>query len=597
MTAVMIAEDIEDVVPIEKYDERMIQYCKDFKENFNGDFVALHQELRKKYGMAPSKRQIRNNIALPISPELSHALIKRSVRSKSGVLVSTIVLEPGEFSCRMNCSYCPIETDRDGNQTQPRSYVSTEPAMLRATQYNFSVSGQFNDRVESYINTGNIELTDTTGFKFEIIISGGTFEHYSLKYREMVFRELYYAANICRSDTMRDMLELEEEIKINETALFRIIGITIETRPDNINISSVRNYRRWGVTRVQLGVQHYDDDVLNYNNRECPTSETIRAIKLLKSCGFKIVCHLMPDLPGSNKEKDLAMFKRAITDPDVQFDDVKIYPTAVCKSPDDGERIVSSQILDWYNDGKYMPYSEVNMDDLIEVLMYYKLNIPVWVRIQRLVRDIPTTSIESGYGKVTHLRQKLQDDIERCGKKCLCLRCMEVGHRTVIGKNAELVVNRYIASGGIEYHISVQNHVFNTFMSSLSYLWYLCVKYIFGVKHIYWSGNRDSYNALLGFCRLRIDSDPGVCGKIRELEGCALLRELHVYGKTIEVSSSDDNHYQHTGIGKRMMDVAEDIARRHGFKKMAVIAGVGAREYYRRKCGYELVGTYMIKDI
>jgi histone acetyltransferase (RNA polymerase elongator complex component) len=186
----------------------------------------------------------------------------------------------------------------------------------------------------------------------EVILSGGTWESYPKDYREQVIKELYWAANTYGND--REMKTLEDEVKENETTPYRIIGLTIETRPDNITEESLRDYRRWGVTRVQIGVQHYDDTILKKLNRKCYTKDTINAIRLLKQCGFKVVVHLMPDLPGSTPELDKWMFKQALERPELMFDDVKLYPTAVCKSSDEN-LIVKSKIADWYNNGTYVP--------------------------------------------------------------------------------------------------------------------------------------------------------------------------------------------------------------------------------------------------
>ena len=248
----------------------------------------------------------------------------------------------------------------------------------------------------------------------EIILSGGTWESYPYEYRNQVMKEIYWACNTYNENNDRQILSLDEEITLNETSQFRVIGLTIETRPDFITKQSIKDYRRWGVTRVQIGVQHYDDYILDMIKRDCYTSDTIQAIKMLKECCFKVVCHLMPDLPFSSPEKDIWMFDQALFNQLLQFDDVKIYPTAICKSHD-SRYIVKSDINDWYNEGSYIPYAEKNLRDLIDVLKYYKKNIQPWVRIQRLVRDIPKKSIEAGYEKLSNLRQIIQDEMKKEG--------------------------------------------------------------------------------------------------------------------------------------------------------------------------------------
>jgi len=536
------------------------------------------------------EKYIKDDIS-QINPLLYKYLIKKSMRSRSGVLVSTIVLKPDVFSCPKKCSYCPTETDLNGNPTQPKSYLSSEPAMLRALEYNFDVKGQIYDRIKCYIQQGNIQsLESQYSYKMEIILSGGTWESYPYDYRNQVMREIYWACNTYNKD--REILSIEEEITKNETAQFRVIGLTIETRPDFITKQSIKDYRRWGVTRVQIGVQHYDDNILDFIKRECYTSDTINAIKMLKECGFKIVCHLMPDLPTSSVEKDIWMFDQAIFNELLQFDDVKIYPTAICKSHDESKYIVKSDISDWYNEGSYVPYAEKNLKDLIDVLKYYKQNIQPWVRIQRLVRDIPKKSIEAGYDKLSNLRQVIQDEMKKEGKKCNCIRCFEIDDN--IPSSPTLVVREYKASYGKEYFISIEDFEY----LGLSYLFYLIKHHIFKIfgYHCFWSGN-ETRKSIIGFCRLRIDKNPGG-GYIKELENCGLIREVHVYGSSLCIGSNNYNqHNQHKGYGKLLVDAAEKIIQDNGLNKSAVIAGVGTREYYKNKCGYNLEGTYMTKYI
>jgi len=528
-----------------------------------------------------------------INPLLYKYFIKKSMRSRSGVLVSTIVLKPSVFSCPKKCSYCPTETDLEGNPTQPKSYLSSEPAMLRALEYNFEVKGQIYNRIKCYIQQGNIQsLEECYSYKMEIILSGGTWESYPYDYRNTVMNEIYWACNTYSNQ--RDILSLEEEIFINEKSQFRVIGLTIETRPDFITKQSIKDYRRWGVTRVQIGVQHYDDNILDIIKRECYTSDTVKAISVLKGAAFKVVCHLMPDLPGSSVEKDIWMFDQAINNQLLQFDDVKIYPTAVCMSHDNSKYKVKSDISDWYNEGSYVPYAEKKLRDLIDVLKYYKNNIQPWVRIQRLVRDIPKKSIEAGYDKLSNLRQIIQDEMKKEGKKCNCIRCFEIDDNIPI--NPTLVVREYDASYGKEYFISIEDFEY----IGLSYFLYLIKYYLlkpFGY-FTYWSGN-GTRKSIIGFCRVRIDPNPGG-GYINELKNCGLIREVHVYGSSLCIAFSGDKKdasSQHKGYGKLLVETAEQIISNNGLNKSAVIAGVGTREYYKNKCGYQLEGTYMTKNI
>jgi len=559
--------------------------------------------LRRKYRVLPSKAHIRYiyekyYVGTPINHSLGRYMIKKASRSRSGVLVSTVVLKPGVFSCPKKCAYCPTETDLDGNHTQAKSYLSTEPSMIRALIYNFDVKGQIWDRINSYIKTGNIQK-NSGSCKMEIILSGGTWESYPYDYRKQVMSEIYWAANTFGEESIRPILTIEEEIKINETTNYRIIGLTIETRPDFITKHSIKDYRRWGVTRVQVGVQHYDDSILAGIKRECYTIDTIKAIKMLKQCAFKVVVHLMPDLPGSNPELDKWMFDQAINNPDLQFDDVKVYPCAICQSSDPN-RIVTSDIADWYRNGSYIPYAEQDLNKLIELLKYYKQNIQPWVRIQRLVRDIPKQSILAGYEGISNLRQIIQNQMKKEGTKCNCIRCMEIGDEYHLLESSSLVVRSYVASEGLEYYISIESNEKTNILSKnwWIYAWFVImywIKLIFTGQKIWWAGNMKTYNGIIGFCRLRIDSNPGG-GFIKELANCALIREVHVYGHSLGVGNSGASS-QHLGFGQLLINTAEEIAVQNGFAKTSVIAGVGTREYYKNKCGYYLEGTYMNKNL
>lgn len=590
---------LEEENKLKKIVEALIKDTKNSKTIEEIEHIS--KNIHKRYNTFVVKNNIRyvfekyiQNHNIEINPMLYKYLIKKSMRSRSGVLVSTIVLKPDVFSCPKKCSYCPTETDLNGNPTQPKSYLSSEPAMLRALDYNFDVKGQIHDRINCYIKQGNIQSLDSQfSYKMEIILSGGTWESYPYDYRNQVMKEIYWACNTYNKNKNCD--SLEEEITKNETAQFRVIGLTIETRPDFITKQSIKDYRRWGVTRVQIGVQHYDDNILDFIKRECYTSDTILAIKMLKECGFKVVCHLMPDLPTSSIEKDIWMFDQAIFNELLQFDDVKIYPTAICKSHDESKYIVKSDISDWYNEGSYVPYAEKNLKDLIDVLKYYKENIQPWVRIQRLVRDIPKKSIEAGYDKLSNLRQVIQDEMKKEGKKCNCIRCFEIDDN--IPSYPTLVVREYNASYGKEYFISIEDFDY----LGLSYIFYLIKYYLFKIFGYYsfWKGN-NTRKSIIGFCRLRIDKNPGG-GYIKELKDCGLIREVHVYGSSLCISSRYDNknnkNNQHNGYGKLLVKTAEQIIHNNGLNKSAVIAGVGTREYYKNKCGYTLEGTYMIKNI
>ena len=563
--------------------------------------------LRRKYRIHPNKALLRSvyeehYMDTCASPKFHSWLIKKGCRTWSGVKVVTIVLSPDKFSCKYDCAMCPQEKNLKGELTQPRSYISSEPAMMRALETkvsqdtnNFDVRGQFLNRIQAYIKNGIVNLADEKGCeKIEIILSGGTWDSYPIEYREQVILEVYWVANTLFQN--RPVNTLEEEKRQNETARFRIIGLTLETRPDQITKAAIQDYLRWGVTRIQIGVQHFDDAILKKINRKCYLKHTQEAIRLLKQAGFKVVVHLMPDLPGSSAELDKWMFGQAIDNPDVQFDDVKIYPTAVCKSADPN-LVLHSKIADWHAEGTYTPYGETSLDSLMDVLIGYKTRVNPWVRIQRLVRDIPEKSIESGYHKISNLRQIIHNKMDKCGLKCRCIFCMEIGEKELDGLKPLLVVRKYPASGGMEYHISVEAHTMTLYQSCMYFFHCLLASFYWVLlgKTLHWSGNLDSYNALFGFLRLRIDPDPGG-DFVPEINECGLIREVHVYGTSLTVGKLSVGS-QHSGFGKLLVRTAEEICQAEGLKKMAVIAGVGTREYYKHKCGYTNGKHYMLKSL
>ena len=534
-------------------------------------------------------------------PKMFHKwMIRRSSRADSGVLVVTITLSPDEFSCNYDCFYCPQETDLKGVHTQPRSYVSSEPAMLRAIgtrlsadSYEFDVKGQFQNRIQAYKFNGSLK-TGSSKPKIEVILSGGTWHSYPKEYRKQVATEVYWAANTMNG--ARPIKSLEEEILENETAEYLIVGLTAETRPDQINPESIIEMLEQGFTRIQLGEQTDNDAILKKVNRKCYVADSIRAHRLLKQAAFKLVVHLMPDLPGSSPEEDKRMLRRYASDPDLRYDDLKIYPTAVIKSSDP-ERLVTSKIGTWYEKGLWTPYAEKDPSLLVDVLADFKSRVNPWERLQRVIRDFPSKSIEVGYKKITNLRQVIHKTMKERGLVCNCIFCKEIGDMELEDHTPILVVRKYAASGGDEYHLSMEYHEMDAWQQ-LSYRAdrvMNALQWCFTGKWNAWSGCLKSYKGLYGFCRLRIDPAPGG-DYLPVLHGCGLIREVHVYGFALGVGNEAMGS-QHRGYGKYLVAQAEQISAMNGLQKTAVIAGVGTREYYKNKCGYHKEGTFMKKSL
>jgi ELP3 family radical SAM enzyme/protein acetyltransferase len=509
----------------------------------------------------------------------------KSARSHSGVLPVTVLTSPGVFSCPKDCHYCPDERSPSGEMVQPRSYLSSEPACRRADQNDFDPVLQFIDRCQTLHTIGhNVD-------KVENLVLGGTWSFYKEDYQEAFVRGLYFAANIfydvLEGKPLREPLSLEEEQHINETGRCRIIGITLETRPDYITKTEIKRFRKYGCTRVQLGIQHIDPEILDRVNREHYVEHAIKAIRLLKENCFKVDGHFMPDLPGSSPEKDLEMFYRVIQGTDLQVDYMKIYPVDI---------LPFTKIKEWYelpdnHPDKYRPYSEI--DDgkhLINLIVQVCSWMKPWTRVNRIKRDFPNYNEETGEigsiggSMMTNLAQIVDQTLTERGKMCRCIRCREVKTKQFSWDQARLFIRTYRASGGVEYFISIESHDEHV---------------LYGFVRLRFNGegfekkrlgplNSEDANATNGGVR-------GVAG------GVALIRELHVYGAIVKVNSSlgeGDERAQHSGIGKRLMAEAERIALDAGYSKIAVISGVGVRNYYR-KLGYSLDPQfgYMLKDV
>jgi len=488
-----------------------------------------------------------------------YLLMKKKNKSNSGVIVITVLTsahpeyidEDGnkkiaKFSCKWDCHYCPNEKGHAGNNyvDQPRSYLFSEPAVLRANDNNFDAILQFNARVSTLIDLGhNVD-------KIELLILGGTWCSYPKHYQERFITELYYAANIYYDSIKREMLSLEEEIKLNENSQLHIIGLTLETRPDTITLDEIKNFRRYNATRIQLGVQHTDNTVLKKINRGHDVECAYKAIRMLKENGYKVDIHLMPNLPGSSYEQDVKMLNEALYDDRLQADQLKIYPCAV---------VPFTKIKEWYDKGDYKPYDDTV---LFELIKDFKQRVQPYKRLNRIIRDIPSTYISGGYtDKSVNMRQLLQNDMKKNNWKCRCIRCREIGDNKINIDDIKLNKLYYRSSEGDEYYISYETNEY-----------------------------------LIGFIRLRINSNPDLNNLLPILKDTALIRELHIYSNINCVGKTNDMSWQHKGFGRKLIEEAEKIALQNNIYKIAIISGTGVRGYYR-KLGYELIDTYMIKNL
>ncbi|HYE60254.1 MAG TPA: tRNA uridine(34) 5-carboxymethylaminomethyl modification radical SAM/GNAT enzyme Elp3 [Candidatus Kapabacteria bacterium] len=523
------------------------QICSSLKVNQppNRELLEAYQTLVKKK-------------SLEASDMIEYLLRKAQIRSESGIAIITSLVKP--YMCPGRCVYCPTEV------RMPKSYIATEPAAARALRLDFSPYEQMRQRILMLERNGH--PTD----KIEYIIKGGTWNAYPLKYQYWFILESFKACNDFarrkaigpepidqwEKQPLEQMIAaLDKEQTYNEGSKHRIIGLTLETRPDAISPKTIAHMRNQGCTRIELGLQAPDDAILTLIQRGHTVEQFRIAMKLLRRAGFKVDLHFMPDLPGTTPDHDVEMYQSLFSDPGLKPDMVKIYPNTV---------IPSAELYQWYLDGRYKPYGD---KALFDALLCMKLATPRYCRISRLIRDIPSTEITAG-NTVTNLREMLEVELKKRGQRCECLRCREVSRqRKHITEDTipQLFIEQYETIGGTEYFLSLED---------------------------------EERTAVFAFLRLRIpeqtkDKDT-LFTHLPEIEDCAFIRELHTYGQLVSIGKKDATASQHKGMGKKLVAEAERIAKENGFPKLAIISGVGVRGYYR-KLGYKKEGTYMIKRL
>ena len=480
----------------------------------------------------PSNPFILAQTKKPSKKVLSFLTIKPT-RSLSGVQVIAVMLPP--FKCLGKCIYCPSQMN---GKEAPQSYTGFEPSTMRAQRHNYDAYKIVEGRAKQLDATGNFAE------KIELIFQGSSFTALDKRKQISIIKKSLDAISGKKTKSF-------EESKLTaEKSKRRVVGITYETRPDICKEKEIDRLLDLAGTRVELGVQNPDDEIYKRIKRGHTVQDVKESTQLLKDSGFKVLYHLMPGLPGSNPKKDLKNFKKIFSDPDFMPDMVKFYPTLIMKN---------TQLYKEWKKGQFKPMTEKQAIDLLTKL---KPELPNWVRVMRVNRDIPSTIIEGGIKK-TNLRQLVHAEMKAQGKECRCIRCREAGLRsrdepTKI-KKAKLKREYYDASGGREIFISYETK-----------------------------------KALFGFVRLRIPSKPF---RKEITNKTALIRELHVYGKTLGVGKKGESS-QHKGIGKKLMSEAERIAKNEfGSEKMVVISGLGVKEYYRKNFGYKKDGPYMSKSL
>ncbi|QSG15213.1 tRNA uridine(34) 5-carboxymethylaminomethyl modification radical SAM/GNAT enzyme Elp3 [Halapricum desulfuricans] len=520
---------------------------------------AAKREVCSKYG---SPKVPKNSELLDRAPEgrrgeLESVLRRKPVRTASGVAPVAIMTSP-ERCPHGKCLYCPGGPDSEFSSAQ--SYTGNEPAAARGQQNDYDPYGQVTLRLNQLREIGH------TVDKVELIVMGGTMTARSHDYQEWFVKRALEAMNDFEPDAEPEPAEgvsfaqdredyefkyLEDVIAENETGSIRNIGTTFETKPDWCGPEQIDRMLRLGGTKVEVGVQTTYERINREMHRGHGIQASIDATRRLRDAGFKVGYHMMPGQPGMSEEMVIEDFRRIFEESQWRPDYLKIYPTLI---------VEGTATYDMHHRGEYDPLTSEAAADLVAEI---KDMIPPYTRLQRVQRDIPADFIEAGVQK-SNLRQLARQRMGDHGYTCDCIRCREVGMNDEDPEDVSLDTLTYEAGGGTEHFISYEDR---------------------------------SKDLLVGFARLRFPNDP----TREELADAAIVRELHVYGNTVGVgdrgATGDVPDWQHKGYGKRLLGEAERRARDAGFEKLSVISGIGAREYYREKLGYEQDGPYVSKEL
>ncbi|MEM2584595.1 MAG: tRNA uridine(34) 5-carboxymethylaminomethyl modification radical SAM/GNAT enzyme Elp3 [Thermoproteota archaeon] len=530
---------LSEEVKVEDYWTACREIARILASEKNVDSKVVHRvklTVSSRFGLptVPSNSDVLASAPKELREKLRSILTVKPARSLSGVVVIAAMAMP--MPCpHGRCLYCP----GGPSVSTPQSYTGLEPAAMRAIRNNYDPFKQVSERIRQLEATGHFVQ------KAELIIMGGTFPAAPLDYQRAFVKGCFDALNSFISKS------LEEAHRLNESSDIRCVGLTVETRPDYCREKHVDNMLSMGVTRVEIGVQTLRDDVLEKVERGHRVEDTVKAFRIAKDAGLKIVAHMMPGLPGMSVEDSLEDFRKLYFDVKFRPDMIKIYPTLV---------VEGTKLYEAWKKGGYKPLEDEEAAGLVAKILEIT---PPWVRVMRVQRDIPAHAIAAGVKK-SNLRELAHNILESWGLKCRCVRCREAGFSKVKvdPRNVELVVRKYEASGGIEYFLSFEDL---------------------------------ENDVLLAYLRLRKPSPRAHRKEVNEAPSM-IVRELKALGRAIPLGARWSDSWQHRGLGTRLMEEAENIAAENGARKMLVISAVGVREYYRR-LGYSFDGTYMVKNL
>lgn len=508
----------------EEFSRHLIEMILDGTIANRDQFQTRKVWLCKDYGLGtvPPNSEILKHVRLEERKKVVPFLQKKPMRTASGVAVVAVMTSP--YPCpHGKCMYCPGGVDNNS----PQSYTGKEPAARRAERNEFDPFAQVTDRIQQLEAIGHI--TD----KIDLIIMGGTFTSRDEDYQTWFVKRCFDAMN------GREAPDMDTAQEWNEIAEHRCVGLTVETRPDVFDDAQIERSMRLGATRVELGVQILDDDILAAVERGHGIKEVIEGTKRCKDHGLKICYHIMPGLPGSSPEHDLECFRKVFDDTRFRPDMLKFYTTLV---------VAGTKLYDMWSAGKYEPY---DVETATALLADMKSTVPEYVRIQRIQRDIPAPQIAAGI-LTSNIRQLVQERLESTGRECRCIRCREVGQNDVSLEDPDIIRMNdlvYEASGGEEHFIS------------LTYS-----------------------DMLIGYVRLRLDENE-----------MATIRELKVFGRMAKIGKEGED-WQHRGFGKELVLEAEKVAKANGRSGIRITSGVGVRGYYRM-LGYSLQRPFMVKRL
>jgi len=456
---------------------------------------------------------------------------RKPTRTLSGVAVVAVMTAPARCP-HGRCSYCPGGLELGS----PQSYTGEEPSALRGAQFGWDAQAITRHRIET------LEAIGHPTSKVEVIVMGGTFPARPRTYQETVLRGIYDGLNGARSGSLADA------VAANERAEHRMVGLTVETRPDWCDERVLPFLLDAGVTRVELGVECLRDEVLEAVGRAHGSADVAEATRSARDHGLKVCYHWMLGLPGMDPARDLADFRRLWAEEEFRPDLLKIYPTLV---------LPGTALYDDWKAGRYQPY---DTETAVRVLAQLKAELPPWVRIQRIQRDIPARLLAAGV-RASNVRQLALRRLAAEGKTCRCLRCREAGRRASPDPDAfRLTTTDYRAGGG---------------------------------RETFFAWEEPTTDTVAGFLRLRYPSDDTPGGL-----DAPVIRELKVLGREVAVGAAGGGarEYQHRGFGRSLLAAAEQRARTDGFSRIFVRSAVGTRAYYGQ-LGYDRSGPHMAKAI